>query len=139
MKNLEELQKKIELSKQLGGEENIEQHHKKGKMTIYERINKLVDKGSFLERGILAGIYENNKFFPCPFRMGIATINGRKVAISGDDFTVKGASVGRLYKSKAAYFIKMAKTLKIPAIRLVEGAGGSIKEILDLGFTELPS
>ncbi len=136
---LKELHDRIERAMQLGGKENIDKHHKKGKMTVYERIEALVDKGSFLERGILAGIHEDGKFYPCPFRMGLATINGRKVAISGDDFTVKGASVGRLYKEKAAYFIKMARSFKIPAIRLVEGAGGSIKEILKLGYTELPT
>jgi acetyl-CoA carboxylase carboxyltransferase component len=139
MDNINELNKRIETSKNLGGKENIEKQHKKNKMTVYERINKLVDKDTFQERGVLAGIYENDKFYPCPFRMGIATINGKHVAVSGDDFTVKGASVGRLYKAKAAYFIKMARAFKIPAIRLVEGAGGSIKEILNIGYTELPS
>ena len=71
--------------------------------------------------------------------MGIGKIDGRKVAVHGDDFTIKGASVGRMYKSKGAYFVKMARALKIPMVRLVEGAGGSIREILEIGYTELPS
>ena len=76
---------------------------------------------------------------PCPFVMGIGKIEGRRIAIHGDDFTIKGASVGRMYKSKGAYFVKMARSLKLPMVRLIEGAGGSIKEILEIGYTELPS
>jgi acetyl-CoA carboxylase carboxyltransferase component len=116
-------------------------------MTVRERIDALVDKGSFLERGILAGVPANDKdekdrlisLIPCPFVMGIAKIDGRRVTLHGDDFTIRGASVGRMYKAKGAYFLKMARSLRLPIVRLLEGAGGSIKEILEIGYTELPS
>ncbi len=142
-----ELERRKKIARQLGGKENVAKHHKEGKMTVRERIDRLVDNGSFFERGILAGVptYDNDTkhklidLAPCPFVMGIAAVNGRKVAIHGDDFTVKGASVGRLYKAKSAYFVKMARSLRLPIIRLVEGAGGSIKEILEIGYTELPT
>jgi acetyl-CoA carboxylase carboxyltransferase component len=45
---------------------------------------------------------------PCPFVMGAAKIDGRHVALHGDDFTIKRASVGRMYKAKGAYLLKMA-------------------------------
>ena len=139
-----ELEKRIRMAQRLGGKKNIEKQHNLGKMTVRERINALCDKGSFLERGILAGVptYEEDELgdiVPCPLVMGIGEIDGRNVALYGDDFTIKGASVGRLYKAKSAYFVKMARYLKIPIVRLLEGAGGSIKEILDIGYTELPS
>ncbi|MBA7666779.1 Propionyl-CoA carboxylase beta chain [subsurface metagenome] len=44
-----------------------------------------------------------------------------------------------MYKAKGAYFLKMARSLRLPIVRLIEGAGGSIKEILEIGYTELPS
>ena len=144
---IEELEKRKNIARQMGGEKNIAKQHSKGKMTVRERIDVLVDEDSFIERGLLAGVptYDEEKkdelinLVPCPFVMGIAKIDGRKVAVHGDDFTIKGASVGRLYKAKGAYFVKMARALRLPMIRLVEGAGGSIKEILEIGYTELPS
>ncbi len=143
-KGAEELQKRKEIAYRLGGEKNIAKQHNRGKMTVRERIHALVDEGSFLERGILTGVatYEKDRLLnliPCPFVMGIGEIEGRKAAIHGDDFTIKGASVGRMYKEKGAYFLKMARTFRLPIVRLLEGAGGSIKEILEIGYTELPS
>ncbi|AOY60386.1 acyl-CoA carboxylase subunit beta [Desulfococcus multivorans] len=146
-KELEELAERKRIAHGLGGEENIARQHAKGKMTVRERIAVLCDPETFLERGILAGapVYDEadpnelEALVPCPFVMGIGKIAGRRVAVHGDDFTVKGASVGRLYKSKGAYFVKMARSLKLPMVRLIEGAGGSIREILEIGYTELPS
>ncbi len=141
---IEELEKRKVFANQLGGQQNIDRQHANQKMTVRERINAISDKNSFRERGQLAGVatYKDGKLehvVPCPFVMGTATISGQRVAVHGDDFTVKGASVGRLYKAKGAYFVKMARSLKLPVIRLIEGAGGSIKEILEIGYTELPS
>ena len=145
--DVKQLERRKKIARQLGGKENVAKHHQEGRMTVRERIDVLVDSGSFIERGMLAGvptydIDDKNKLIdliPCPFVMGIARIDGRRVAMHGDDFTVKGASVGRLYKTKSAYFVKMARALKLPIVRLVEGAGGSIKEILEIGYTELPT
>jgi acetyl-CoA carboxylase carboxyltransferase component len=146
-REVKDLERRRSIALQLGGKENVAKHHSEGKLTVRERIELLVDKGSFHERGILAGVPSyapDNKekltgLVPCPFVMGIAEINGRRVAVHGDDFTVKGASVGRLYKAKSAYFVKMARALRLPIVRLVEGAGGSIREILEIGYTELPT
>ena len=145
-KDIEELQKRRRIAYGMGGKQNIRKHHEKGKMTVRERIAALADKDSFFERGILTGVAkydqrDKNKLIdvtPCPFVMGIIKIDNQRVAVHGDDFTIRGASVGRLYKEKASYFAKMARSLKMPVVRLIEGAGGSIKEILDQGFTELP-
>ena len=146
-KELEELEKRKKFAYQMGGDKNIAKQHQNGKMTVRERIAHLCDKESFRERGILAGVAtydatDQSKLknvIPCPFIMGLGKVNGRRVAIHGDDFTVKGASVGRMYKSKGAYFLKMARSFRVPMIRLLEGAGGSIRELLEIGYTELPS
>lgn len=144
---VEELERRERIACQLGGKENVAKHHSYGKMTVRERINALADEGSFVERGILAGdpTYDETdrhklvSIIPCPFILGTIKINGRRVAVHGDDYTIRGGSVGRMYKDKGAYFAKMVRTMKIPAVRLVEGGGGSIKEILDIGYTELPT
>ncbi|MBW1999311.1 MAG: carboxyl transferase [Deltaproteobacteria bacterium] len=146
-KEVEELEKRKGFAYRMGGKENVDKQHSQGKMTVRERIDMLLDKESFLERGILTGVptydrEDKNKLVdlaPCAFIMGVGRINGRRVAVHGDDFTVKGASVGRMYKAKRGYFAKMARSLKLPIVRLVEGSGGSIKEILEIGYTELPS
>lgn len=146
-KEIQELERRKQIAYQMGGEENVAKQHSSGKMTVRERIDALIDKGSFRERGVLAGVptydaQDKKKLLdlvPCPFVMGIGRIEGRKVAVHGDDFTIKGASVGRMYKAKGAYFLKMARTFRLPVVRLIEGAGGSIKEILEIGYTELPS
>ena len=146
-KELEELDKRKKLAYGLGGGKNIAKQHEQGKMTVRERIDFLVDRGSFEERGILSGLPTYDKkdkdklldIVPCPFIMGVARLDNRKIAVHGDDFTIKGASVGRMYKAKRGYFIKMARSLRLPIIRLIEGAGGSIKEIIQIGYTELPS
>jgi acetyl-CoA carboxylase carboxyltransferase component len=146
-REIEELKRRKNIAYQLGGEKNIAKQHAHGKMTVRERIDLLCEPETFRERGVLAGVPsydEQDKtrlvdLVPCPFVMGIGKIGGRKTAIHGDDFTIKGASVGRMYKSKGAYFVKMARSLKLPMVRLIEGAGGSIREILEIGYTELPS
>ncbi|MCD4716207.1 MAG: hypothetical protein K8R45_05635 [Desulfobacterales bacterium] len=146
-REIEELKRRKKIAYQLGGEKNIAKQHAHGKMTVRERIDLLCDPETFRERGVLAGAPtydEQDKtrladLVPCPFVMGIGRIGGRRIAVHGDDFTIKGASVGRMYKSKGAYFVKMARSLKLPMVRLIEGAGGSIREILEIGYTELPS
>lgn len=146
-KEIEELEKRRRLAYNHGRRKDTPDPHGVGKMTVRERIATLVDPETFQERGGLSGLasYDEGQekelkdFVPCPFIMGIGRINGRRVAIHGDDFTIKGASVGKMYKAKRGYFAKMARALKLPVVRLVEGVGGSIREILDLGYTELPS
>ena len=141
---VDEIERREALARALGGEKNIKRQHDGGKMTVRERIDALVDAQTFYETGIMAGEsrYEKKRmvdFTPCPIVMGVAEIDGRKVALHGDDFTIKGASVGHLYKDKLAYITKMAHELRLPLLRLLDGAGGTIKEIAKIGFTELPT
>ena len=140
---IEEINRRKQIARGLGGEKNVQKQHDHGKLTVRERIEVLLDENSFSETGIMAGqaAYEKNDFIgciPCPIVMGLGTINGRKVALHGDDFTIKGASVGRLFKDKLAYITKMAHEMRLPLVRLLDGAGGSIKEIAEMGYVELP-
>lgn len=144
---IEELKRRRRLARAMGGADHVARQHALGKMTARERIDALCDSGSFRERGVLSGIaqYSSSESLrveavtPCPFILGLARIDGRRVAVHADDFTVRGASVGRMYKAKREYFAHMARSLCVPVVRLVEGAGGSIREILETGYTELPA
>ncbi len=143
-KEVEEIERRKRIAYELGGKEDVERQHKQGKMTVRERINALLDSGTFSETGVMAGeaTYDDENqllgVVPCPIVMGLGRINGRKTAVHGDDFTIKGASVGRMYKAKLAYITKMAYEFRVPLVRLLDGAGGSIREVADIGYVELP-
>jgi len=92
---LEELNKRREISLQLGGEERIERHHKRGHITARERIDELVDPGTFSEVGqlgwsLLPG--EDGKIIPRNKLHGFGKIDGRVVDIQSDDSTVLAGS-----------------------------------------------
>jgi acetyl-CoA carboxylase carboxyltransferase component len=141
---VEELERRKKLAYRMGGDKNVGRQHELGKLTVRERVEALLDPSSFRERGVLAGEarYEGRQvvgFTPCPILIGTGTIRGRWVTLLADDFTIKGASVGDMYKAKLAYVLKMARELKIPTVRLLDGAGGSIKEILKFGYVKFPT
>jgi len=141
---VEELDKRKHLAYGMGGKENVKRQHDQGKMTVRERIEAFLDSDSFFERGVLAGeaTYEKNRmvgFTPCPILIGVGTLEGQNITLLADDFTIRGASVGDMYKAKLAYIMKMARELRIPMVRLLDGAGGTIKEILKFGYVKFPT
>ena len=83
---------------QMGGDEKVERQHHYGKLTIRERLDAVVDEGSFHEFGKTAGVasYDDAgkliELRPSNFVFGTARIDGRPVIVSGDDFTVRGGS-----------------------------------------------
>src|SRR5262249_60256092 len=98
-----ELTRRLALARQMGGAENVERQHQRGLLTARERIEGLLDAGPFHETGALAGVatYEDGALVtvrPANFVMGTGRINGRRVVVGGDDFTVRGgandASIG---------------------------------------------
>ena len=142
-KEVEEINKRRELAYQLGGEEGIRKQHDHGKMTVRERIAALLDDNTFTETGVMAGeaTYKKGNLvdvIPCPIVIGLGKIKNKEIAVQGDDFTIKGAAVGRMFKAKLAYITKMAHQLRIPLVRMLDGAGGSIKEVAEIGYIELP-
>src|SRR4051794_38814065 len=94
---VEEIKRRTELAKQMGGEANVARHHTNGRLTVRERIERLLDSNSFHEVGALAGraTYEAGQlasFTPSNFVFGTGRIDGRKVVVGGDDFTVRGGA-----------------------------------------------
>ena len=97
-KEIDELNLRSSLSEKMGGEDKVARQHEFGKLTIRERVDAIVDAGSFHEIGKLAGVgqYDEDgelkEFMPSNFVFGTAEIDGRTVIVSGDDFTVRGGS-----------------------------------------------
>jgi acetyl-CoA carboxylase carboxyltransferase component len=143
---LKELRRREALASQMGGKERVEKHKSQGKLTVRERIDRLLDNGTFHESGAIAGkgTYDENgelkEFTPANFILGTGRINGRKVVVGGDDFTVRGGAADGAIRGKQIYAERMAHDLQLPIIRLVDGTGGggSVKFLDVEGHTYVP-
>ena len=131
---IEEINRRKELSRQMGGPEKVAQQHEKGRLTARERISQVLDKNSFVELGAMAGVpeYDENddlkSFQPSSVIMGYGKMNGRDVCIMANDFTVKGGSTDEAAFYKQDFVERMAIERKMPLVFLYEGAGGSVSE-----------
>src|SRR5579863_439350 len=143
---IDELQRRTVLGQAMGGPDKIKRQHDAGKLTVRERIAGLADPGSFQEIGALAGKAEYDAagnlvaFSPANFVFGYARLDGRRVVIAGDDFTVRGGANDGAIRDKLYTTEKMAGAMRLPLIRLVDGTGGggSVKNIEIYGHTLLP-
>ncbi len=121
-------------------------HKAAGKLTVRERIAELIDDGSWRETGSVAGFatYAEDgsldEMTPANFVFGRATIHGRSAVIAGDDFTVRGGAADASIWEKMVMSEQLARELRIPVVRLVDGSGGggSVKSYLDWGRTYVP-
>ena len=131
----------------MGGAANIQRQHDAGRLTVRERIDQLLDPGSFHEIGALTGraTYDESgqlaAFTPSNFVLGTGRIDGRQVVVGGDDFTVRGGAADAKVGDKMGHGEKLARGLRIPMVRLVDGTGGggSVKTIEQIGRTYVPA
>ena len=129
-REIEELRTRERLAREMGGKEKIERQRSGGKLTVRERIEQLLDPGSFHEIGAIAGKARYGEdgrlleFAPANFVMGRGRIDGRTVVVGGDDFTVRGGAMDAAIGSKQVYAEQMAHELRLPIVRLVDGTGG---------------
>ncbi|MEC9346856.1 MAG: carboxyl transferase domain-containing protein [Pseudomonadota bacterium] len=143
---LDELRLRHSMTKGMGGPDKVARQHAGGRKTVRERVEGVLDPGSFHEIGGLVGkgqYDENGKLvhlMPNNSVMGRGTVNGRTVVIAGDDFTVRGGSADATNKAKSLYPEQMARELRVPIIRMIEGSGGggSVKTIELTGHANLP-
>ena len=110
---VEELKRRRELGRRMGRPENVERQHKAGRLTVRERIGELLDAGSLAETGSLAGkaTYADGKiesFLPANSVLGTGRIDGRRVVVCGDDFTVRGGAADAAIHAKQVYGERMA-------------------------------
>ena len=133
------------LGQEMGGPERIERQHQGGRYTIRERIEKMADPGSFIEAGPMVGAAEYDEngnlsgFSPGAYVMGLAEIDGRPVAIGGDDFTISGGSPHNVHKGSRQFTQPLAIQYGIPYVQLVEGVGHSSKSDEAAGHMGLPT
>ena len=133
-REIDELRYRQELAKQMGGDEAIARQHSRGRLTVRERINLLLDRDSFREIGTLAGNAEYDdkgelKSFTHVARVtGHGKINGRSVCVEGGDFTIRGGWADPTSFVSIGGFTpeKMSLERRIPFNRLLDSAGGSI-------------
>ena len=137
---IEELLKKKEEAKLGGGKDRIKSQHDKGKLTARERIELLVDEGSFEELDMFVehrstdfGL-QNQKYSGDGVVTGTAKIDGRPVALYSQDFTVFGGSLSETHAEKIVKVLKLAMKIGIPVIGLNDSGGARIQEgVVSLG------
>jgi len=143
-KEVEEIGRRKKMAFGLGGEENVGRHHKQGKLTARERIDLILDEGSFREIGALTGqaSYDNQgklvNFIPANIVIGQGQIDGSTVVVAAEDFTVRGGSSEATNSDKWIFAERLALDMKQPLIRLVDMAGGSVKIVEKAGATKIP-
>jgi acetyl-CoA carboxylase carboxyltransferase component len=124
----------------LGGPAAVARQVAKGKLTVRDRIDRLVDAGSWREVGELAGRTTADGFTATNTVFGRARIGGRPVVVVGDDFTVRGGAADPTGMAKQVYAERMAGELTVPLVRLLDGTGGggTVESLLDMGHTYVP-
>ncbi|MFL2783924.1 MAG: carboxyl transferase domain-containing protein, partial [Dehalococcoidia bacterium] len=144
-KALEDMDYVKKIAKELGGEDRVKRHHERGFYTVRERIDKIADPGSFVEYGPMVGAAEFDddgnltEFTPGAYVMGLAEINGRPVALGGDDFTISGGSPHNVHKAPSDFVQPLAMQYGIPYVQLIQGAGHSSKADEAKGHMGLPN
>ncbi len=123
-----------------GGKQRIEDQHKKGKLTARERIDLLIDEGTFEEIGMLVqhrsydfGM-ETQKYLGDGVITGHGKIDGREVFVYSQDFTVFGGSLSEAHAEKICKIMDMALKVGVPLIGLNDSGGARIQEgVVSLG------
>src|ERR1700743_2274432 len=127
---LDELARREAFARQMGGVDKVKRQRDQGRLTVRERIDKLVDAKSFHEIGAISGSAEYNEsgeltnLTPANCVFGRGKIDGRPVVVVGDDFTVRGGSADAHIKAKPQMAEEMAAAFRLAIIRVIDGSGG---------------
>jgi acetyl-CoA carboxylase carboxyltransferase component len=148
MSRQEEIQKLINMREEArlgGGEKRIEKQHSQGKYTARERIEMVLDEGSFEEYDMFVkhrckdfGL-ENEQYLGDGVVTGHGTIDGRVVYIFAQDFTVFGGSLSETYAQKICKLMDQAMLVGAPVIGINDSGGARIQEgVMSLaGYAEI--
>jgi len=121
-----------------GGSRRVEAQHEKGKLAARERVDLLVDEGSFQEYGrLIRGRIESFGYKPVPTDgviTGFGTVEGRPVAVFSQDFTISGGSLGEAHAQKIVSLMEQALKVGVPVLGLNDSGGARIQEgVVSLG------
>lgn len=131
LKKFEEMQ---EEARKGGGSKAVDRQHAEGKLTARERVELLIDKGSFIELGMFAQhqCHDFGMEKRRPWGDGVITgygkVDGRSVCVYAQDFTVMGGSVGQVHGQKMAEIHRRSREAGVPIIGLIDSAGGRIQD-----------
>ncbi|MCD6546064.1 MAG: methylmalonyl-CoA carboxyltransferase [Thermotogae bacterium] len=142
LRDFHEQREKIKLG---GGKEKIERQHKSGKLTSRERLQYLLDEGSFME--IDEFVKHRNNYFGLDkvelpadgVVTGIGKVDGRYIAVFSQDFTVMGGSLGEMHAKKIVKLLDVAMKMGIPVVGINDSGGARIQEGVDslYGYGEI--
>jgi acetyl-CoA carboxylase carboxyltransferase component len=127
------LQAKRSVAREMGGAVKLEKRRAAGVLNARERIETLLDPGSFREIGTLAGNMVGEGERPTPadaFPAGFGLIHGRSVLVGAEDFTVMGGSIGLAAADKRYRLTQLAAQERVPLLFLLEGAGHRMSNAL---------
>ena len=142
----EQIRHRRELADLCGGEVAVARQHAAGKLTVRERISRLLDPGSFREVGKLAGkaVYQDGKlieFEPAPYVMGLGNLDSRPIAVGGEDYTIRagtGFGSDRRKGGQGGFVEDLAYEYRIPLVNLIDGTGGSVNTVKRKGYSVTP-
>lgn len=129
--NHEALQHLLDKRQMIQSEEQKkkEKQHKKEKKTAQERLDELLDSGSWTEYQQFTAGSEQDKSYPNDgVIIGVGTIHGVKVCVYAQDFTVAGGSLGKIHAQKIAWIMDLAYDMNAPIIGLNDSGGARIQE-----------
>ena len=144
-REVEGIERRRELALEQGGAEAVAAQHAQGRLTIRERIDGLLDPGSFREQGPIAGHSETDErgeltsFTPANYVLGFGRIDGRPIVVGGEDFTLKGGSPSPAGFRKSVMAEELAVQYRLPLVRFLEGGGGSVPRPREGGARPAPS
>lgn len=143
---LAELAHRKRLTAQLGGSERVARQRAAGKRTARERVDALLDPGSWQEVGSVAGTAQYHDdgtlagLTPSASVTGAGRIDGRRVVVTADDFTVKGGAANPFLVGKQVDVERRAIAERVPLVRLLDGTGGggTVEALEQFGRTYVP-
>jgi acetyl-CoA carboxylase carboxyltransferase component len=137
-REVEEIERRRRIAGQHGGAEAVDRQHERGRLAVRERIEAFSDPQGFREHGPIAGYAEAEPgksgadgaigaaFLPANYVVGLCRVDGRPVAVGGEDFTQRGGSPTPAGLRKSVYAEDLALRYKVPLVRFLEGGGGSV-------------
>ncbi|MGH9124025.1 MAG: acyl-CoA carboxylase subunit beta [Acidimicrobiales bacterium] len=130
---LADLEERKDKARHAGTAQAVERQHAKGKMTARERLDYFLDDGSFQELDMLArtrapGVSEDKRPYTDGVITGFGTVDGRKVCVFSQDFTVNGGSLGEVFGEKVHKIMDLAVSIGVPMIGINDGAGARVQE-----------
>jgi acetyl-CoA carboxylase carboxyltransferase component len=127
---VDDLSARRERAREMGGPDLVERQHSMKKLTVRERLERLLDPGTFVELGMLADHMDrglDDRYLAADGCVtGVGEIDGRRVAIAAYDFTVMAGSMGAVGEDKVSRIRELALRQRIPMVWLLDSAGARI-------------